>query len=526
MSRFKKMARYAMVGVVALGVAACDSYLDVNEDPNNPQTVIMELTLPSIQVHFAHDVLGPTWIRYVNMTGATGLGTEWMQQWSDNRDRHTYSQHQWYEVGPTVLNGYWNNSYAGIMNEAINMMRQAERNERWQHHGIAQLMLAWNLSLITDAFGPAPFSEAFDPAVRDPAYDSQEQIYAEIFRMADEAIENFRSPDPTPPATNDILFEGDMDAWVRLANSLKARWHMRLAYAPGENTQQRAQAALDALAQGIQSPAQAPMIEYAGEDAGQQNPWYSFETSSEGTGIRSRSSAWYVEMLREHDDPRLPFMANPASWWCPEAGSGYIGTLYTNELNPGDCMPWDEYGDEPIYRGNRAGSPGEPDSAISRLGSFFTADSLPHIWFTYEDTKFLEAEARLNVSGAGAADAPYRAGIRANMERIGVPQAEIDAYMAAVPPLGSQGNPLEEIITEKFKANFLRDEVWHDWRRTGFPDVPPVEERVLDGIPVRLRTPDSETSRNAASVAATGIPTGQAGMLVSVWWASGSPPTF
>ncbi len=528
MSRFKKMARYALVGVVALGVASCDSYLDVNEDPNNPQSVIMELTVPGMLVNFAHDVLGPTWIRYVNLVGATGYGTEWMQQWSDNRNRHTYSQSQWYEVSNTDTNGYWNNSYSRTMNEAKNIMRAAERQERWQHYGIAQLIMAWNMSLITDSFGPAPFSQAFDPSIRDPGYDSQEQIYARIFQMVDEAINNFRGPDIIPPSTNDILFQGDMDAWVRLAYSLKARWHMRLAYAPGENTQQRAQAALDALAQGIQSPAQAPFLPYAGDDAGQRNPWVTFETSSEGTGIRTRSSMWYVEWLKEHDDPRLPFMANPANWWCPEAGTGYIGTLYTNEANPGDCIQWEEWGGPVIYRGNQTGSPGEPDSAISRLGSFFTADSLPHVWFTYEDTKFLEAEARLNVSGAGAADAPYRAGIRANMERIGVPQAEIDAYLASVPPLGSQGNPLEEIMNEKFKANFLRDEVWHDWKRTGFPQVPvvDVQERFLDAIPVRLRTPASEMERNSQNVAATGIPTGLSGMLVPVWWASGSPPTF
>lgn len=83
---------------------------------------------------------------------------------------------------------------------------------------------------------------------------------------------------------------------------------------------------------------------------------------------------------------------------------------------------------------------------------------------------------------------------------------------------------MEELITEKFKANFLRDEVWHDWRRTGYPVVPPVPQRVIAGIPQRLRTPADEVQFNADRVAETGISTGLDGMLVEVWWASGPPP--
>jgi len=516
MSRPKKLISLALALVVSLGVASCDNFLDVNQDPNNPQDVRMDLTLPGMLVNFAHDVLGPTWIRYVNLVGPVGMGTEWLQQWSDNRDRHTYAQYQWYEVANTDTNGYWGSSYSRVMNEASNIMRRSAEAGRWQHHGIAKLILAWNMSLVADAFGPVPFSEALDPRIRDPEYDSQEEVYANIFRLIDEAIDEMRRDDIIPPSTNDILFGGDMDAWVRLANSLKARLNLRVAYAPGENTQQRAQTALDAVRAGIRSPAHAPTVEYPGEAEGQRQPWYTFETSSEGTGIRTRSSKWYIDMLKEHEDPRLPIMANPASWWCPEPDVDYLPAE--------DCIPAAEYSDEPIYRGNLSGSPGEPDSAISRLGSFFTADSASHVWFTYEDTKFIEAEALLILNGAGAADGAYREGIRANMERLGVAQADIDAYLAATPPLGSQGNPLEELITEKFKANFLRCEVWHDWRRTGYPVVPLVEERVIEGIPQRMRTPANEMAYNAESVAATGISTGLDGMLVRVWWASGSPP--
>src|SRR5690606_30714608 len=47
-------ARLALVLVTAASAAGCDSFLDVNEDPNNPQNVALELTLPGMLVAFAH----------------------------------------------------------------------------------------------------------------------------------------------------------------------------------------------------------------------------------------------------------------------------------------------------------------------------------------------------------------------------------------------------------------------------------------------------------------------------------------
>ena len=79
---------------------------------------------------------------------------------------------------------------------------------------------------------------------------------------------------------------------------------------------------------------------------------------------------------------------------------------------------------------------------------------------------------------------------------------------------------------EKYVANFLRDEVWHDYRRTGYPQVPlpavPEGEFLrLSEIPQRMRPPLDEINFNSESLAAAGIEPSQDGMLVRVWWASG-----
>lgn len=512
MNRLKRATTGTVLAfLVGFGVSGCDDFLDVNEDPNSPETVRMSLMLPGMLIKFGHDLIGVEDMRYGNLIGPTGWGTEWLQQWSDNRDRHTYAQFQWYEVANFDTGEFWGDVYADAMQECVNIMNAAEETEDWAFHGIAKFMFAWSAAVVSDAFGPVPLSEAFDPTNPNPEYDSQQEVYTTVFQLIDEAIDEMQRPS-TPPGAGDVVWGGDMAMWVKLANTVKARLHMRLVYAPGENTQNHAQAALTALAAGIRSPAEAPTIHYAG-GTGNRQPWYLFE--DQAPFERSRSSWYFIEKLKASGDPRLPIMADPAELECP------VGTGYSRD----DCV----LATRTIYRGNMSGGDGEPDSAISRIGVFFTRDDADHVWFTYEDAKFLEAEALLITSGAGAADVAYREGIRANMVRLGVAQADIDAYVNAKPPLGSVANPLKELISEKFVANFLQAEVWHDFRRTGYPDDVPLvnpEERFLDAIPQRLRTPADEMQFNSDAVRNAGIDTGLPGMLNKVWWASGSPSGF
>ena len=105
------------------------------------------------------------------------------------------------------------------------------------------------------------------------------------------------------------------------------------------------------------------------------------------------------------------------------------------------------------------------------------------------------------------------------MTKLGVAAAAITTYVNAQPALNTLANPLEEIITQKYIANFLKTEPWNDWRRTGYPKLPnPVDRAVIPGIPQRIRTPGSELSNNINQVTATKVPIGLDGMLVKMWW--------
>jgi hypothetical protein len=229
-----------------------------------------------------------------------------------------------------------------------------------------------------------------------------------------------------------------------------------------------------------------------------RNPLYTFQD------LRGQlaASEYMVKLLQSRNDPRLPIMFTPVAY------DSVRGTVRYPSRTP-------------TWVGHPNGGAPLNDSTVSWIGPYYSAENANLSVVSYADQKFTEAEARLIVSGAAAADAAYREGIRAHLQKLGVATAAITAYVNARPNLATVANPLEEIITQKYIANFLKVEPWNDWRRTGYPRLPaPVEQAMLPGIPQRIRTPGSELSNNANEVKAVGIPTGLEGMMTKVWWAS------
>lgn len=77
---------------------------------------------------------------------------------------------------------------------------------------------------------------------------------------------------------------------------------------------------------------------------------------------------------------------------------------------------------------------------------------------------------------------------------------DVCVYLALKGTLaGSDQQKLEQIINEKFVANFgVVMEPWNDWRRTGYPAIQPlpISVAVYNEIPRSIVYPLSETNSN------------------------------
>ena len=491
--RILKGAVRALPLLLTFGVGSCKDFLDVNTNPNAAEFANVEIRLPALITQFIHSTY----------YGETSLwGSEWTQQFSFNRESRSYAQIQRYEVSETSGSSAWDYFYSRPGTGANSLIHDATGPTDGYYRGLGYLFRAWTFQIITDHWGPAPYAEAFDPTIREPKYDEQKVIYDGIFKDLDSAVALLSSPTGRKPTSNDLLFAGDVTRWTKLARFLQARSNLRVAYAPGEDKVARANKVLAALAGALTSNADDADFVYPG-GSGARNPLWTF-VDLRGTFVASQ---YLVELLKTRNDPRLPVM------FLPIAYDSVRGTGTARRTFPPA---------KPTWIGHQNGGVRLDDSTVSYIGPFFSADTSRLNVVSYADQKFTEAEARLIVSGAAAADAPYRDGIRANMQKLGISAAAITAYLATRPTL-TTANALEAIITEKYIANFLKVETWNDWRRTGFPVLPsPVPNALLPNIPQRIRTPSSELSNNINQVKATGISTGLEGMMVKVWWASGS----
>ncbi|MEX2404923.1 MAG: SusD/RagB family nutrient-binding outer membrane lipoprotein [Balneolales bacterium] len=496
MNLHKATFKIFLPGVLFL-VVSCDGFLDVNEDPTAPSEVPENLQLSALLGAFSYEVIGNEPARTPNL---------WVQQlaWAGFQENHADS----YYFNESDPNNLWNQTYTEVLNNANQLNELAEENENYSYAGIAKVIQAWSFAILTDLFDEVPYTEAFNPlpeGTATPEYDSQEFIYNRIFELLQSALNDFESDDQTlSPGTDDLLYGGNIEQWQRLTNTLLARYHLRLSNAPGYDAEEQANNALGALENGFASNEDDADFQYY-DNPGEENPWFQFAIDGKWD-TRDQLSAHYIGLLEGLDDPRLSIQARP------------VGAVDNNGLVSG----FDPEPDSIVYEGNVNGAEGDGASNYSSIGAFYSSADASLNWMSYAEAKFIEAEATL-ITG-GDAQNIYEEGIRASMEKLGVAEGDIDDYindpLISLTLPSASGDALEEIITQKYIANFLSLENYNDWRRTGYPELEPVEDPYTPSgqIPVRYPYPTSEHANNADNVAETGVPLGLSALEISVWW--------
>lgn len=109
---------------------------------------------------------------------------------------------------------------------------------------------------------------------------------------------------------------------------------------------------------------------------------------------------------------------------------------------------------------------------------------------TFREMQFIIAEADVRTGGTQAGYDAYLAGIKASFARLGLGDAEYDAYIAQDVVAPGVGNlTLETVMTQKYIAMYLQPETYSDWRRTGIPALSPVSGTA---IPVRWNYSQTE----------------------------------
>lgn len=464
---------FTLLCVLSLLYISCEKFLDVNEPPGSPGNVAITETavLPSLLANW----YGDNWeqvdiVRFwilQNVTDGTGVWTERALQ------PRVYSvQFQW--------------NFLGCLKDAIDVRRLAIENGNKNYQGIAEALMAWGWASITDYFGNIPYTEAFRfPEIKHPHYDEQQLIYSGIEELVDDAISNLSdNSSQKKPSNDDLVNHGDISKWLKFAYGLKARYAMRLSYAPGKTKMGQAQIAINALANSLASNADNIDFEHY-DETGSRGWVYESQRLSD---FSHTPSVYLIDLLKNLNDPRLERIFDPA---------------YTGEY----------YG----WISGTSSVVGEYPCRFSR-SKYLKSDG-PSILMSFSECKFLEAEAQLFVGDLSSAQAAFEEGIEADLQRLGIDQNDIDDYIATFTLPNDEELAQEMIITQKYLANFMgTPEPVFDHLRTGYPafDYKSSIDNIHDlTCPRKIPYPEMEKRENPNCPGYTGTPQSPHNR---VWW--------
>jgi hypothetical protein len=456
-----------MVLPVLLSIVSCERFIEGwDESPNNPTEATAPLLLSASEVAtfmYYTGQLARTPSIFVQYCAGTGFQME---------DIASY----------TLLEGDNVNEWEGIystclMNEQLIIDDFGGDNPYYS--GIAKILKAMALGLLTDLWGDIPNREALQglkgvtSVELNPHFDPQQTVIQDIQALLTAAISDLSKPTSDniiAPGIDDYIFEGDPTAWINTAWILKARYANRLSKrdATGSATD-----ALNFLSN--VNPEMPDCMAIYGDEANELNQWYDFQLDRSNY---IQMVEFFIDLLKSINDPRLPFYA------LPNNDGEYIGCA-KNESNT-NTSDWGSY----------VGTSGGTD--------------LPLV--TYFEAKFIEAEANLRLGYTDEAATAYNDAVKASVLK--VTGASDPAFEALYANEDGASITLEKIMTQKYIAMLTQPEAWTDWRRTNIPALEPNpdgETGPPPKIPRRFPTCRSERNYNLNAVVTSNI-------LTPVWW--------
>lgn len=469
--------------IMALAViTSCNKdFEEINTNPNAPVSVQPSLLLRQVIYDYGEQM------SYEGFTAGNLLG-----QYTTALDFNLFDRHNL--KSPQLGGNPWPIFYKNLRDNEL-ILDQARTEETFAvYEGPALILKAYMTAALTDIFGDVPYSEAFRGKSKTvtPKYDAQENIYLEDGGILDNlnkgiaAIQNYSG---TIALEGDILFEGDLQGWIRLANSLKIKSLMRIS------NKMDVSAELQAIYNnGV----------YIGDNS--QNAVFDF-TDGEPNNFRLARlrvgdfnnfvlSETMAEILVNLNDDRIERLFRPFANSTNEEFNGLLNGIDASQTS----IALADY---------------------SLTGTIFRENTglLDANFMTSWETQFLLAEAAEKGFINASAQQLYELGVTQAFEYWQVPLPSTYLTIDAAYDL-SGTEPLEQIITQKWIANMINGyEGWIEYRRTGFPQLKTISASLNnDLIPVRMPYPAEEEALNNKNYTTAAAATDGNSINVKVWW--------
>lgn len=520
----------------ALFFASCsDEYMEnMNTDPSKAATIDPNAQLTTAQLQTYGDLSMMEIYRNYHYAFTQQLMGCWNT--TNYGGRHTLDNNE--------MSRIWTSFYTQSLKNIIDAQyRTAEDAEKVNINSVLRIYRVYLMSIITDTYGDAPFSEAglgFLEGKFNPKYDKQEDIYNSFFLELEDAVNKI---DPTKDkVTGDLIYAGDVTKWQQLANSLRLRFAMRISNVNPTKAQTEFENALAANGGVITDASSDALIKYMtiafsfGQEAYSDYRGNSLSQLLFGNDPANNPSylcSTFFNQLYNSGDPRTFKISRCYYDGLMSATSPDNRVDITQEMiekgiafsprDPGaySWEPWPTGYDSDICAELAVNNPSVTATMARevepKLANNFLKSDNPGVVMTSAEVKFLMAEATVkkwNVGSVSAEDL-YKQGVRAAIDFLtdnygctATTDAEFDTFIQDKGAFGHTDNQkLEAINTQAWILHFTNPaECWANVRRSGYPKLKSPAEygfgQYLTGgteIPVRLCYPVLESSYNKKS---------------------------
>lgn len=409
-----------------------------------------------------------------------------------------------YVATDDVSQRYWNNFYRPALNDLEYVVPVLKtRTDMQSTYAAARIWRVFIYQKLTDYYGDIPYSQAgkaLSDKIFTPVYDPQQKIYADFVNELRESI-TLLTNNSSQKVSGDQFYSGNAAQWKKLAASMLLKIGMRLIKI---DPTQAATLAKEAIADGVMtSNADMPVLLHNSATANGFN-----FTLNDGQNHFFLHKTLVTEM-KVAGDPRLAI----------------YGAVYDTFVANGGT-PQSSDTTKFIGYSFKASDPA-PNTRVSY--DVFGQKDTPFFDFAYAEVEFLTAEAIVRGYITGSAADHYAAGITGHMQSLSklsgnpvITNAQINAYLAKNPLPATSEAQIAKINTEFWVAGFVfdADEVWANWRRTGYPVLTP-NPGTSGVIPRKIPYPQSEFTLNNANVTAALANYGGTNDFNSkarVWW--------
>jgi len=411
-----------------------------------------------------------------------------MQYWTEV----TYTDESNYDlVTRTIPEQHWDELYKDVLKDlkeattviaGTALLPDEDPLVKANKLDVIEIMSVYAWSVLVETFGDVPYEDALDIEILLPSYQDGQDVYEDLISRLNKAITNLEGRSSKESfGTADNLYQGDVDMWLKFANSLKLRMGLVLADVNPTLAKTTVESAAPKV---ISSNDENATFSYGGSQPNTNPLYVDLVASGRFDFIPSEK---IVNLMNAQDDPRRPF-------YFTKYDGQYVGG---------------ENGVENNYATN------------SHVADLLKVPSFEGDIMDYAEVEFLLAEAiERTFTVGGTAEGHYNNAIVASVEFWGGTAAEAATYLAQaeVAYTTATGTWKEKIGTQAWLALYNRGfESWTSWRKLDFPVLvaPPDAVSVT---PVRFTYPIIEQTLNGANYQAASTAIGSDDVGTKLFW--------